>query len=212
MHLHVVEVPMRAAIQLWRQGAKCVGAPPGRGQGCPPTIQTRCITGRSGRGRARPWPGPVPCHRAPGARTFRGQGIAPGEQTYCAGRRQSARCDLQASPSSAARFAEHGKCSGSTDARNSRSATAPIPPAARPSRTSAAARYTKAAASTCANTPGTGSAALQRDCATLHLRRDRPCGGSSHVATVQPICSAGTPLGGRPQGSCPGRANADRGT
>jgi len=203
---------MTAAIGPARQWANCVGPRPGGGGGCPWAAQVRCITGRSGRGRARPWPDPVTCCAAPGARTFRDRRFAPTRGIGCAGRRRSFRPAHEASPSSAAPFAEHGRCSHSTGAANSRPATAPIPPAARPSRTSAAARYTKAAASTCANTPGTGSAALQRDCATLHLRRDRPCGGSSHVATVQPICSAGTPLGGRPQGSCPGRANADRGT
>ena len=202
---------MRALMRLQRYGAKCVGAPPGRGPGCLPAIQARLITGRSGPGRARPWPAPARCCRARCARTNLDRHFAPAGQTDCAGRRQSARRAHQASPSSDARFAERGRCSDCKSAANCRSATAPTPPAARPSRTSAEARCTPAAASTCANTPGRKSAEPQRDCATRRLRRDRPCGDSSRVATARPSGSAGTHPGGRPQGSTRGLQGADRG-
>ena len=202
---------MRALMRLRRQGAKCVGTPPGRGPGCPAAIQGRRITGRSDPGPARPWPGPVTCCRAGGARTIRDRQFAPTAQTDCAGRRQSARCDRQASPSSAVRFAARSRCSGCKSAANCRSATASAPPAARPSRTSAEARYRPAIASMFANIPGTGSAAPQPDCATRRRRFGRPCGDSNRVATARPGGSADTHLGGRPQGSCRGLPNADRG-
>jgi hypothetical protein len=201
---------MTAAIGLRRQRAKCVGTPPGRGLRCPPAIQVRRITGRSTRRPARPSPGPEACCRARGARTIRDLHFAPTEQTDCAGKRQSAHCAREASPSSGARFVERSTCGDSKSERNSRQATAPTPPAARSSRTGAEARYTKAVANTCANIPGTGSAELQWDCATRRQRCDRPCGDSSRVATARPIGSADTHPVDRPRGSCPELPNDHR--
>ena len=202
---------MRALMRLRRQGAKCVGPRPGGGQGHPASIEVRLITGRSAPDRARPSPGPRAWRRSRGATTSCDPAIGPARGTGCAARRQSARRAHRASLASDARFAGPGTCSERTDAPNSRPATAPTPPAARPSRTSAGAQCTTAAASTFANTDGTRSAALQPDCTTARRRCDRPCGGSSRVATARSDGSAGTHPGGRSQGSRRPLPNADRG-
>ena len=149
---------MRAAKRAFGQGANGVGVRPGRGSRCAHWVQVRRITGRSGRGPARPWPAPATGARSRGARTMRDRRSARTRGSGCAARRQSTRCAPAARPASAARCGAPGTCSQRSDAPSSHAATAPTPPAARPSRTSAEARCTPAAASTCARRLGTGNA------------------------------------------------------
>lgn len=200
---------MRAANRPGRQGAKCVGAPPGRGRPCPRAPQEQCITGRPDPDRAVPSLARVTWRRSRCARIRRDRRCGPTPDVGCAGRRQRPRCVRTASHASVERYGAHGPCKRHSDVRSSRPAASAIQVAAPPSHTSAAARCRPATANRCVHRTGTENVAPLRGSAMRRRRRGgRLCARKSHVATGHRGGTAGTPSGGKPRCRRPKPARA----
>jgi len=194
---------MKPPIRKAREGANCVGWPPGGGKARPAAIQGQAFMGqppRRGPGRPSPRPSPSPSNSL--AKSCGNPPSGPTPESGRAGTRRTRRHGHPATPASAPPSGGPAPSNRRTDAASNRPATAAKPVAGQPSHTIAAARCIAAGANTSVRSHGINSEESGWGSRfQWNAGPGQPCARNSRGSKGRPARNAGRPTAGRPRES-----------